>query len=99
MPYFLFHIETTQGVRTDEEGCWFSDVRMAKQEALAAARELMMDSIKWGLDHCLPEAIVITEPSGNKVATVHFKDILPRSRRRPRARRSTAKKAPETASD
>jgi hypothetical protein len=78
MPYFLFHIETEKGEAMDQEGSWFPDIWTAQQEASAAARELVADSLKSGFDRFLPKAIIITELSGKQVAILRFDDVLPR---------------------
>jgi hypothetical protein len=77
MPYFFFHVKSASGTAMDREGSWFPDIWTAQQEATAAAREIVADIVRGGLDRPLPQTIVITELSGNKVATVHFKDTLP----------------------
>lgn len=77
MPYFLFNIVTKRGTTMDQEGSWFPDIITAENEASMAVRELVADCIRRGI-RVLPDAVVITELSGEEIARVLFRDAIPR---------------------
>jgi hypothetical protein len=81
MPQFYFHIRTDGSLSPDDEGESFPDLAAAKEDAVAAAREIMAEDIRSHSDN-IPDAIVITNKAGKELAVVKLLDALPRQLRR-----------------
>jgi hypothetical protein len=69
MARFYFHLQDADELHTDPEGTDLPDVDAAKREALLAARDILSDAIKTGKSK-VPEAFVIADEAGRKVAVV-----------------------------
>ena len=60
----------------DDQGIDPPNLEVARDAALASARELVADAIKAGWDD-IAESIVITDEAGNELASVPLKNVVP----------------------
>jgi hypothetical protein len=78
MARFYFHLhEGDQVISSDREGLDMADLSAARHEGQLAARELLSDAIKGGVER-VPDAVVITDDSGRVVAKVALATVLPK---------------------
>ena len=77
MGRFYFHIRSGGQVIVDQEGSDFPDADAARQEALAAARQILADAIRSGNEEA-PEDFVIADSEGREVEIVPFAAVLPK---------------------
>jgi hypothetical protein len=76
MARYYFHVQSGDTVNPDDEGADLPSFTAAQEEALAAARELLADAIKYGRRD-VPICIIIAADDGRELAKVPVKDILP----------------------
>ena len=76
MGRFFFHIRMGDQVISDQEGSDLPDVAAARLEALAAARYILADAIRYGTEN-IPEAFVIADSEGRELETVNLAVVLP----------------------
>ena len=76
MRRFFFHLRSGEQIITDYEGVDLLDVDTARQEALAAARQILADAIRSGRKD-IPEAFVIADSEGRELETLLFAEALP----------------------
>ena len=77
MSRFYFHIRVGDQVVRDQEGSDLPDPAAAREEALAAARQILADAIRSGSE-ATPEAFVIADSEGRELETVPFAMVLPK---------------------
>ena len=77
MPTFYFHLKKGTVVTRDDEGSEFGDIAAAREEALACAREILGDAIRFGLQY-VPDGFIIADSSGRDLITVALSEVLPR---------------------
>jgi 1-acyl-sn-glycerol-3-phosphate acyltransferase len=76
MARFYFHLRDGDKLVLDPEGTDLPDLDAAKREALLAARDILSDAIKAGKPK-VPDAFVIAEEVGRKLAIVPLAAVLP----------------------
>ena len=76
MAKFYLHIRKGRDFTEDTEGVELPDVAAARAEALASAREILVESIK-GSKQETADCFVITDANGRELATVWLRDALP----------------------
>ena len=78
MVRYYFHLRLADDrVIADQEGAVLPDAETARREALAAARHILAEAIKFGVED-IPEAFVITDSKGREVETVLLAAALPK---------------------
>ena len=77
MPTFYFHLKKGTVVTHDEEGSEFGDIAAAREEALACAREILGDAVRFGLQY-VPDGFIIADASGRNLMTVTLSEVLPK---------------------
>jgi hypothetical protein len=77
MSRFYFHIRLGDEIVIDQEGSDLPDPVAAREEALAAARQILADAIRSG-NEATPEAFVIADGEGSELETVPFAMVLPK---------------------
>ena len=75
MRYFL-HVKRGDLVIEDLEGSEYRDVEEARQEALAAGKEILANAIQEGKD-VTEDVILIADESGHELAIVPIIETLP----------------------
>jgi hypothetical protein len=78
MARFYFHLRDGDKLVQAPEGSDLPDVEAARREALLAARDILGDAIKAGKAK-VPEAFVIADDAGRKLAVVSLVAVLPES--------------------
>jgi len=75
MPRYYFHVREGNRVMEDPDGGAFLDLQAARDEALAAAREMLAERLKAGrvLDG---QQIDICDEAGATLATVRFREAF-----------------------
>lgn len=81
MALFYFHLKGDGVLVTDDEGADLPSMSEATRVALASARELLADAIKFGKPQ-VPEAIIIADEAGRTLLELHLVEILPASLRK-----------------
>jgi hypothetical protein len=76
MPKFHFHFKYGPAVLRDDEGAEFLDVAAAREEALASARELLVNVLKAPGEQA-PDCCIIADPDGRELEKVYLRDALP----------------------
>lgn len=76
MTRFYFHMRTGDHVEPDTAGTELPSLAAAQVEALQSAREILADAIKAANDPI--DEFVITDESGQELATVSLRDALPK---------------------
>ncbi len=76
MSRFYFHLRSGEHVIADHEGAELPDVATARQEALAAARQILADAIRSGKED-IPEVFVIADGEGHELETLPLAVVLP----------------------
>ena len=76
MNRFYFHLRCGEKVIADDEGTDFADVAAARSEALAAARQILAETIRSGRGDA-PEAFIIADSEGRELDTVAFAALVP----------------------
>jgi hypothetical protein len=64
-------------INPDEEGSELPDIDAARREALAAARELLAEAIKFERPQ-VPDCLIIVDADGHELMTVLLKEVLPK---------------------
>ena len=77
MSRFYFHIRSAGQVIVDQEGSDFPDADAARQEAVAAARQIVAEAIRYGNEYA-PEEFVIADSEGRELEVVPFAAVLPK---------------------
>jgi len=78
MPKFFFGFRRGSQTAEDDEGQDFTGLDQAHATALASARELIADNIKFAASNPW-DAVIITSESGDVLMTIAAKDVLPKS--------------------
>jgi hypothetical protein len=78
MARFYFHLQHGDQLFHDPEGTELPDVDAARQEAILAAREILIDSIKQGKPQ-VSEAFVIADEAGRTLDVLPLALALPES--------------------
>jgi hypothetical protein len=76
MARFYFHLKGDGVLVTDDEGLDLPSTSEATKIALASARELLADAIKFGKTQ-IPEAIIVADAAGQPMLEVPFVQIIP----------------------
>jgi hypothetical protein len=76
--FFINFRNANKVLAKDDEGQEFTGLHEARAAALQSAREILADNVKHPEITPL-EAVIITNESGQKLATVHAKNILERT--------------------
>jgi hypothetical protein len=76
MARFYFHLQTDGSLLQDSDGTDLPHPEAARQEAILAARDILGNAIKAGREK-VPEAFVIADESGRKIAVVPLSAVLP----------------------
>jgi hypothetical protein len=76
MGRFYFHIRSGTQVIVDQEGADFPDADAARQEAFAAARQIVAEAIRYGNEYA-PKEFVIADSEGRELEIVRFAAVLP----------------------
>jgi hypothetical protein len=77
MAIFYFHFQKTAGpIARDEVGLDFRSVEEARAGAMASARELLADDVKFARNDPLI-AVIVTNDEGQEVTRILAKDVLP----------------------
>jgi hypothetical protein len=75
MPRFFIHVPDGDALRADVEGAEFPDLEAARAQALAAARDRVVDELLSA--HRVPDGEVeVRDEAGRIRATVPFRDAL-----------------------
>ena len=77
MGRYYFHIRSGGQVIVDQEGADFPDAGAARQEALAAARQIVAEAIRYCSEEA-PEEFVIADSEGRELEIVPFAAVLPK---------------------
>jgi Domain of unknown function (DUF6894) len=77
MPRYFLHIKDRKSLVRDPEGQDFADLVTAKQEAAAAARELMSEDLLTGAPLGLHREMIIEDEQGVTLASLSFTEALP----------------------
>jgi hypothetical protein len=76
MARFYFHLKGDRVLVTDDEGLDLPSISEATKVALASARELLADAIKFGKPQ-VPEAIIVADEMGQPLLELPLVEILP----------------------
>ncbi len=76
MARFYFHIKGDGVLVTDDEGLDLPSTSEAAKIALASARELLADAIRFGKPQ-VPEAIVVADEAGRPLLELALVAVLP----------------------
>jgi hypothetical protein len=76
MARFYFHLKGDGVLVTDDEGLDLPSISEATKVALASARELLADAIKFGKPQ-VPEAIIVADEMGQPLLELPLVEILP----------------------
>jgi hypothetical protein len=76
MSRFYFHVRSGEGIATDDEGTECASVEAAREEALAAARELLADAIKASKD-VMADCFIVADANGKELMVLPFSEALP----------------------
>jgi hypothetical protein len=76
MPRFYINFLSGGRVAKDDQGIECATLEDARKMALASAREVLADNIKWGSKTPV-EAVIIMSESGQELMTIQAKDVLP----------------------
>jgi hypothetical protein len=78
MSRYYFHLRFVDDrVIADQDGSDLPDTASARLEALAAARQILADAIKFCSED-IPEAFIITDSEGRELETVPLAGALPK---------------------
>jgi len=77
VPRYFLHIDE---LGIDPDGTELPDLEAARREAMLSAREMLAEWIIRGAE-AIPLRILISDASGNLLAVVHMRDVLPRALR------------------
>jgi hypothetical protein len=80
MPRFYFHIQSGKEITRDDEGNECADVAAARKEALAIAREILIEAIRGSKDE-IADAFIIADANEREIMTVAVREVLPKSLR------------------
>jgi hypothetical protein len=81
MRRFHFHLRHGDELILDDEGTDLPNLASAKEEALASARELLVEAIMSGTAS-VPDAFVIADETGREIDTITLAAVLPEPLRR-----------------
>lgn len=76
MPRYFLHVQDGETVAEDLEGSEFRNVDAAREEAVSAAIELIIDSLRHRQGLRLERMIAIADETGRIVAEVRFEDAV-----------------------
>jgi hypothetical protein len=80
MPLFHFNSRTGDAVLPDLEGEELPTLAVAREVALATAREALLEAVKVG--DVPPDHIQVTDSEGNEVAIVPLTEVLQAARKK-----------------
>jgi hypothetical protein len=95
MPSYYLHLKTATGLLRDEHGFAADSTDEAKQEAVAAAREVLAESVRRGADTGV-EALILVDEMASLLSVTAIGDVLPDRFRTPPAT-AMAARAPHSA--
>jgi hypothetical protein len=75
---FFFHVKRDGELITDDEGLDLPSMSEASRAALATARELLADAVKFGKSD-VPEAIILEDDAGRLLLELELVAVLPES--------------------
>jgi hypothetical protein len=78
---FFFHVKQDGELVTDDEGRDLPGMSEASRAALATARELLAEAIRFGKSN-IPEAIIVEDEAGRPLLEVELVAVLPEPLRR-----------------
>jgi hypothetical protein len=78
---FFFHMKQQGELVTDDEGLDLPSMSEASRAALATARELLAEAIRFGKSN-VPEAIIVEDDAGRPVLELKLVAVLPEPLRR-----------------
>jgi hypothetical protein len=78
MARYYFHFQEEGKLVADEEGVDFPNLVSARAEAQKAARELLLEAIRFGAAE-VPEAVVIFNQAGLMLESIPLLSVLPGS--------------------
>jgi hypothetical protein len=78
---FFFHVKQDGELVTDDEGRDLPGMSEASRAALATARELLAEAIRFGKPN-IPEAIIVEDEAGRPLLEVELVAVLPEPLRR-----------------
>ncbi len=81
MAKFFFHMKQQGELVTDDEGLDLPSMSEASRAALATARELLAEAIRFGKSN-VPEAIIVEDDAGRPVLELKLVAVLPEPLRR-----------------
>jgi hypothetical protein len=76
MPRFYINFLSGGRIAEDDQGIECATLEDVRKTALASARELLADNIKWGSKTPV-EAVIIMSESGQELMTIQARDVLP----------------------
>jgi hypothetical protein len=76
MPRFYINFRSGGRTAEDDEGVECATLEDARKTALASAREVLADNIKWGSKTPV-EAVIIMSESGQQLMTIRARNVLP----------------------
>ena len=76
MPRYFLHVQDGATIAEDLEGSEFRDVEAAREEAVSAAIELIIDSLRRRQGLRLERTIAIADETGRVLAQVRFEDAV-----------------------
>lgn len=77
MSIFYFHVKSGDHFELDEYGLECADLTAAREEAVAGARCILSNAIKFTRVSNVPDALVIADESGCELITVPLVEVLP----------------------
>jgi hypothetical protein len=76
MPKYFFNIHSGTEKAGDPEGQCLSDLDAAREEAIAGARDIAADCVRFGKSLDLDQCIEVVDVDGKTLLTVTFRDAL-----------------------
>ena len=76
MPRFYIHFQNSEIIAKDDQGQDLPSLQEAKETAMASAREILADNIKYNATNPL-RGVMIANESGETLMTIPAKDVLP----------------------
>jgi hypothetical protein len=76
MPRFYINFRSGGRIAKDDQGIECATLEEARKAALASAREVLADNIKWWSKTPV-EAVIIMSEGGQELMTIPAKDVLP----------------------
>jgi hypothetical protein len=83
MSRYFFHLRYGDKTRPDADGVELPNLQAAEEEAIATAREMLAEAIRFQ-KAVLPDAIIVTDRAEKELRCVALADALPASMKPPR---------------